>query len=308
MKRDLLDLSSYSREEITTILDLAVSLKKNPATYAAALKDKTLLMIFEKPSLRTRVSFEVGMTQLGGHAIYYDLSTSPMGKKESVADTAKTASRYVDVIMARLFSHEQCQELARYASVPVINALTNFSHPCQILADLMTIHEKKGRLEGLKLIYYGDSNNNVTHSLLFGCAIMGINIAVACPLGQEYEPLPEVVAKARSLAHTSTITITHNAQEAVRDADIVYTDSWMSYHIPPEQKEARIQLFLPYQVNASLMALAKPDAVFMNCLPAMRGMEQTAGVIDGPQSIVFDQAENRLHAQKALLLWLLNAY
>ena len=308
MKKDLLDLSTLSREEIVSILDLADNIKKNPKNYSNKLLGKTLLMIFEKPSLRTRVSFEVGMTQLGGHAIYYNIATSPLGKKESVSDTAKTASRYVDIIMARLFSHQQLKEIAQSATVPVINALTDYSHPCQILADLQTIREKKGKLEGMKLAYLGDGNNNVTHSLLFGCAIMGINIYVGCPAGDEYKPLKEVVGKAKELAKKSNakIIITQNGEAAAKDADIIYTDSWMSYHIPENLKEERVKLFTPFQVNKKLISHAKKDAIFMNCLPAIRGMEQTTDVIDGPQSIVFDQAENRLHVQKALMLKLLN--
>ncbi len=307
MQKDFLDLTCLAKEELISILDLAERIKKNPQNYAPALKGKTLLMIFEKPSLRTRLSFEAGMTQMGGHAIYYDLANSPMGKKESIADTAKTASRYVDVIMARLFLHQHIIELAENSSVPVINALTNFSHPCQILADLQTIRGKKGKLQGLKLAYLGDSNNNVTHSLLHGCALTGMDIAVGCPEGNEYEPQKEVMEVALKLAAKSgaRITLTHDAKVAVSEADVIYTDSWMSYHIPAEQKENRIKIFQPYQVNKELMSWAKKDAIFMNCLPAMRGMEQTAEVIDGPQSVVFDQAENRLHTQKALLLKLL---
>ncbi len=307
MKKDLLDLNSLSKEEIISLLDLADDIKKNPKNYSNKLQGKTLLMIFEKPSLRTRVSFEVGMTQLGGHAIYFNIMTSPMGQKESISDTAKTASRYADIIIARLFSHEHIEELAKNAAVPVINALTNFSHPCQILADLQTIKEKKGTLKGLKLAYLGDSNNNVTHSLLFGCAIVGIDISVGCPRGGSYEPLKEVVEKAKKIAEISgsKILITYDAKEAVKDADIVYTDSWMPYHIQDSLKEERVKAFQPYQVNQELMNFAKPDAIFMNCLPAIRGMEQTSDVIDGPQSVVFDQAENRLHVQKALILKLL---
>lgn len=306
MKKDLIDISGFSKEEIENLVASAMHIKANPENYHDGLKGKTLLMIFEKPSLRTRVSFETGMTQLGGHAIYYDLSTSPMGKKESVADTAKTASRYVNVIMARLYSHRQIQELAQNSSVPVINGLTRFSHPCQILADFQTIYEKKGTFSGLKLAYLGDSNNNVTHSLLEGCAIVGIDITVGCPAGVDYEPDPRAVKFAQDASKTSgaKITITHNAEEAAADADIVYTDSWMSYHVPLEAESERVKIFMPYQVSSALMRRAKPDALFMNCLPAIRGMEQAADVIDGPQSIVFDQAENRLHMQKAILLML----
>ncbi len=305
--KNLLDLTEFNEADILALLTLAGDVKKHPVSYQSVLSRKTLLMIFEKPSLRTRVSFEVGMTQMGGHAIYYDLSTSPMGKKESIADTAKTASRYVDVIMARLFSHEHIIELAEHATVPVINALTNFSHPCQILADLQTIQEKKGKIKGLKLAYLGDGNNNVTHSLLIGCSLVGMHISVGCPHRKEYEPQESVVQQARQYGKLSgsTVTITDIAETAIADADIVYTDSWMSYHIPKEQEQERVQTFMPYQVNKELMKYAKKDALFMNCLPAQRGMEQTADVIDGTQSIIFDQAENRLHIQKALLLKLL---
>ena len=308
MKRDLIDLTELTKKEIISILDLADKIKKKPRGYSRKMENKTLLMIFDKPSLRTRVSFEAGMTQMSGHAIYYNVSDSPLGKKETMSDTARTASRYVDLIMARIGSHDDLIDLAKNSSVPVINAMTNFAHPCQILADLQTIGEKKGSFEGLKLAYLGDSNNNVTHSLIFGCAIMGINISVGCPNGKEYEPLQIVTEKAKLLAKKSgaNLKIFHNAEEAVKGADIIYTDSWMSYHIPENKKEERINLFKPYQINKKLMNFAKPDVIFMNCLPAMRGMEQTAEVIDGPQSVVFDQAENRLHTEKALMLKLLN--
>jgi ornithine carbamoyltransferase len=307
MVRHLTSLYDFTPEELEKIIDLAIDVKNNPEKYATALKDKTLLMIFEKPSLRTRVSFEVGMTQLGGHGIFYSIVDSPMGKKESIEDTVKTSSRFVDIIMARLFEHEHIMKMAEHSDVPVINALTNFSHPCQIACDLQTIKEKKGKLKGLKLAYLGDSNNNVTHSLLYGCSMVGMDIAVASPEGMDYEPQKKVVEKAKEYAskHGSKILITNNAIEAVKDADVIYTDSWMSYHIPKEKEAERVQLFKPYQVNEELMKHAKQDAVFMNCLPAMRGYEQTAEVIDGKQSIVFDQAENRLHVQKAIMLFLL---
>lgn len=302
--KHLLDLSTLEASEILSLVDLANNVKNNSSKFASSLKDRTLLMIFAKPSLRTRVSFEVGMTQLGGHAIYYDISTSPMGKKESIDDTAKTVSRYCDIIMARLFEHKDIVELAQNSSIPVINALTNYTHPCQILSDFQTIKEKKG-LDNLKLSYLGDANNNVTHSLLFGCSILGIDISIGCPQGEEFEPQAKVLTKSKKFASNSEIVITHSAQEAVKDTDIVYTDSWMSYHIPEEEKNKRMKIFMPYQVNSKLISHAKPDAIFMNCLPALRGMEQTSEVIDGPQSVVFDQAENRLHMQKALILRLL---
>ena len=308
MVRHLLTLTDLTKDEILEIIEEAKNIKKNPGNYLDSMKDKTLLMIFAKPSLRTRISFEVGMTQMGGHGIYYDISTSPMGKKESIADTARTSSRYVNLVMARLFEHKDIEEYAKNSSVSVINALTNFSHPCQIIADLMTINEKKGDLKGLKLAYLGDSNNNVTHSLILGCTKVGMNISIASPEGKEFEPQESIIEEGKKNAEETEceLILTNNPEEAVKDADVVYTDSWMSYHIPKEKEAERIEIFKQYQVNSELMKKAKPDAIFMNCLPAMRGYEQTEEVIDGPQSVVFDEAENRLHAQKALMLFLLN--
>lgn len=306
--RHLLTLEDWTPEQITEAVTLARTLKANPNPYADALRRKTLCMIFQKPSLRTRLSFEAGMNQMGGHAIYYDTSTSPFGAgKESIADTVRTMCRYVDIIMARIFKHEDLLEMARYSTVPIINALTNFSHPGQILADLQTIAEHKGRLAGLKLAYLGDSFNNVTHSLLFACPKMGLHLSIGCPAGKEYEPASPALAAAQTDAAKNGVRfeVTHDAATAVRDADVVYTDSWMSYHIPKDKAGERMEIFGPYQVTAPLMKQAKPDAIFLNCLPAMRGLEQTAEVIDGPQSVVFDQAENRMHMHKALLLILL---
>ncbi len=303
----LMALSDWSSEKVLQVLDLADDMKANPEKYAGAMKQKTLLMIFEKPSLRTRLSFEAGMTQMGGHAIYYHTGNSPMGNgKETISDSMQTASRFVDVIMARLFKHSDCVEMAEFATVPVINALTDYSHPCQILADLQTIREKKGKLKGLKLAFLGDGFNNVTHSLMFGCAKVGIDIAVASPAGAEYSPDEKVFELATQIAaeNGSTVTVTTDPIEAIKDADVVYVDSWMSYHIPKDQEAERVALFMPYQINSEKMAHAKPDAIFMNCLPAARGYEQTAEVIDGPQSVVFDEAENRMHAQKAVVLTL----
>lgn len=306
----LITLKDWSPEQIREVLTLAKDVKANPEKYERAMQRKTLLMIFEKPSLRTRLSFEAGMTQMGGHAIYYHTGNSPMGSgKETISDSIKTASRFVDVIMARLFKHTDLQEMAEHATVPVINALTDDSHPCQILADLQAIEEKKGTLTGLKLAYLGDGFNNVTHSLMFGGTKMGMHVSVGSPAGADYSPRVDVVAACEKFAAASggSVTVTDDPIAAIKEADVVYTDSWMSYHIPKDQEEARINKFMPYQVNAALMAHAKPDAVFMNCLPAIRGCEQTAEVIDGPQSIVFDEAENRLHAQKAVILTLCNA-
>ena len=306
--RHLLTLADWTADQIAEVIALARTIKAHPSDYADSLKRKTLCMFFEKPSLRTRLSFEAGMNQMGGHAIYYDTSTSPFGSgKESIADMVRTTCRYVDIIMARLFKHEDLLEMARHTTVPIINALTNFSHPGQILADLQTVEEHLGKLAGLKLAYLGDSFNNVTHSLLLACPKMGIHLAVACPAGPDYEPAASVRAAAEADAARTGARFEwgHDARAAVREADVVYTDSWMSYHIPKDKAGERMKIFAPYQVTGELMKLAKPTAIFMNCLPAQRGMEQTAEVIDGPQSVVFDQAENRMHMHKALMLLLL---
>jgi ornithine carbamoyltransferase len=308
--RHLISLRDGPADLMRRVLDLSVTVKKDPVSYERAMRRRTLFMVFEKPSLRTRVSFEVGMVQMGGHAIYYDLTTSPLGAgKEDIHDTIKTVSRYGDLIMARLFEHAKLEEIARYAEVPVINGLTDHEHPCQILSDLFTVNEHKGTLRGLKLAYFGDGHNNVTHSLMYGGAQMGLRIAVACPPGESYAPDPEVVAGASALARQTgaELVVTHDPAEAAAEADVVYTDSWMSYHIPKQMQAARVKALTPYQVNAALLKMARPDAIFMNCLPALRGYEQTAEVIDGPQSVVFDQAENRLHVQKALMILLIES-
>lgn len=303
--RHFLSIADMSRAELLFLLRKAIDIKKNPKKYFSSMNGRTLFMLFEAPSLRTRVSFEAGMTQMGGHAIYYDIAQSTLGKKESIKDFARTVGRYCDIVMARLYEHRQIEEMADHAGVPVINAMSNAEHPCQVLADLMTIHEKKG-LAG-KLAYLGDGLNNVTHSLLLGCALAGMNIAVASPSGKEYEPDRKVVSEARKLAAKSgsRVMLTNDPKLAVESADVVYTDSWMSYHVPPEQEKERARIFAPYKVNVPLMRHAKKSAIFMHCLPAKRGHEVTDDVMDGPGSAVFDQAENRLHAQKALMLRLL---
>ncbi len=306
--RHLLSLADCSRGEIEEAIDCAITIKRQPDVYAQALSGRILLMIFEKPSLRTRISFEAAMLQMGGHGVYYDLGSSPWGVgKETTADTARTASRYVHAIMARLSSRRHMQELAQYASVPVINGLTDFEHPCQALGDLLTIRELKQTLQGVKVAYVGDARNNVTHSLLDGCAKVGVSIRVGCPKEERYQPAPEVLARARRCAQVSdaAVEVVHDARGAVAGADVVYTDTWMSYHIPPEQCEPRLKELAPFRVTPDLMAHAKDDAHFMHCLPAQRGVEVTADVIDGPQSVVFHQAENRLHIEKAILLLLL---
>lgn len=298
----LLSLAHLDSENILELISRASKVKNNPEKYGDALKNKTMLMIFEKPSLRTRVSFEAAMTQLGGHAIYLDAKDSPLGEKESIADTAKVSSRYCDIIMARLYRQEDIEELASNSNVPVINGLTDTFHPCQILSDIFTINEKKGRLKGLKLSYVGDGNNNITHELLLGCSAAGIDVSIGCPKTMMPQKWIVGIALKKAKASGSKITITNNPKEAVKNADIVYTDTWMSYHIPRQEKAKRMKILKPFQVSMQLMKEANKDAVFMHCLPAIRGNEQTADVIDGKKSIVFDQAENRLHMQKAIIL------
>jgi len=299
--RDLIEIGILSAPEIETIFDLASKIKSDADTARCwpVLAVKTMAMIFEKPSLRTRVSFEVGMTQLGGHAIYLAPSDIQLGRRETIADAARTLDRMCDIIMARTFAHETVTELAEHSRVPVINGLSDLEHPCQALADFLTIREKKGDLRKLKLAFVGDGNN-VAHSLMLVASKVGTDFAIACPQG--YDPLEKVVHAARSFARESgaSIDIVRDPHEAAKDADVVYTDVWASMGQEDEAEE-RARVFAPYQVNAELMKRAKPDAIFMHCLPAHRGSEVTDEVIDSPQSVVFDQAENRLHAQKAIM-------
>ena len=301
--KDLISLHDLSSEEMEEILDLADTVKGNPAHYATALQGQTLAMIFEKPSLRTRVTFEAGMTQLGGHAIYLAPSDAQIGKRESVPDVARNLERWVDGIMARTFAHQTVVDLARYASIPVINGLSDHSHPVQGLADYMTLREVKGELPGKTLAYVGDGNN-VAHSLLFGGAKLGVHVRIATPAG--YAPDPDVVRKAREDAEKrgSTIEILTDPREAVKGADAVYTDVWASMGQESEAAERR-EIFRHYQVNTGLMTLASEEAVFMHCLPAHRGEEVTDMVADSPASVIFQQAENRLHAQKAVMVLLM---
>lgn len=307
MVKHLLSLADYEPEEVNKIINKAIEIKKSPEKFNSILKNKTLLMIFEKPSLRTRVSFETAMTQMGGHAIFYDVSTSPMGKKETLSDTAKTASRYVDIIMARLLKFKDLKEMADNSVVPVIDALSELNHPCQILGDLQTILEKKGKLKGLTLAYVGDCENNVTYSLLHGCALVGMNIKLGFP--ENMKPKQEIVEEAEKIAGKtgSKIELFNDPIGTVKDADIVVTDSWMSYHISPEKEKERIKLLEPFKVTSDLMKNAKNDAIFMHCLPANRDQEVSADVIDGLQSVVFDEAENRLHIQKSIILFLMES-
>ena len=305
MKTDLLVLADLTPQALSDLLALARRLK---AEWAAGgnepiLGGRTLAMIFQKPSLRTRVSFEMGMRHLGGHAIYLGPDEISLGKRESVADVARVLSRYVDGIMARVHAHDHVVQLARWASIPVINGLSDYNHPCQGLTDLLTIQEKLGRLAGVRLAYVGDGNNVLT-SLLFGGALTGMEVVAATPAG--YAPSKTVLAKALNIATQTgaTLRVTADPTEAVAGADVVYTDTWTSMGQEAEA-EARRQAFAGFQVNVALLAGATPDVGVMHCLPAHRGVEITDEVADGPHSWLFDQAENRLHAQKAVLVELL---
>jgi ornithine carbamoyltransferase len=299
--RDFLDLEDFTTEELQYLLDYAIELKRKQKAGEVyqPLKGKTLGMIFEKSSTRTRVSFEVGMYQLGGHPLFLSRNDLQIGRGEPIADTAQVLSRYVDGIMIRTFAHTTLTDLAKYASVPVINALTDWSHPCQAMADYQTVLEQKGKLAGLKVAFIGDGNN-MAHSLMMGAAKFGMHFAIAAPEG--YLPDAEMTARSMTVAASTggSVLVTGDTREAIADADIVYTDVWASMGFEEEQK-IREKAFAEYQVNEELVQYAKPDYMFLHCLPAHRGEEVSAGVIDGPNSQIFDEAENRLHAQKAIM-------
>jgi ornithine carbamoyltransferase len=298
--RDFIDLSDFERQELRLIMDTAYDLKRKlkRGKPHELLKGKSLAMIFMKSSTRTRVSFEVGMTQLGGHALYLEQSGMQLARGETIGDTARVLSRYCDVIMARVFAHSDIIELAKYASVPVINGLTDTSHPCQTMADLMTIEEHKGKLEGLKIAYVGDSNN-VSNSIMEGCTIMGMNVAIGSPKG--YTPIKEILKKATELSqrYGTTLEVKSDPLKAVENADVIYTDTFFS--MGQERTKEKEMALMPFQVNDTLVNAAKKDVIVMHCLPAHRDEEISSEVIDGTHSVVFDQAENRLHAQKAIL-------
>lgn len=299
----LLTLADYSPEVIKGLVEKAYIMKNTDHLEEAPLKGKILGMIFEKSSTRTRVSFEAGMLQLGGHALYLNSQDMQLGRGETIADTAKVLSNYVDAIMIRTFSHDIIEELAEHATIPVINGLTDLYHPCQALADLLTIKEIKGTIEGIKCVYVGDGNN-VAHSLMIAAAKVGMDMTIACPKG--YEPDESVVKMAKGFAAESgaAIVVEHDVNKAVKGADVIYTDVWTSMG-QEEENEWRLQAFKDYQVNAALVQQANSDYLFLHCLPAHRGEEVSAEVIDGDHSAVFQQAGNRLHAQKALLSELL---
>lgn len=303
--KHFISIHDITRDEFSQLLDLSLKLKKETKAGIShpILQGKSLGMIFTKSSTRTRISFEVGMYQLGGHPLFLNANDLQLGRGESIYDTANVMSRFVDGIMIRTYAHQDVLDLAEYGSVPVINALTDYLHPCQAMADLMTVYEHKGSLEGLKLAYVGDGNN-VAHSLLYACAKAGMDMAVATPEG--YGCAEEVVANAKEDAKASgaQILITNDPEEAVKHADVICTDTWVSMGQESEKVE-RVKIFRDYQVNAQLLGKAKEDSIFIHCLPAYRGYEVTADVIDGPRSVIFDEAENRLHAQKAILATLM---
>jgi len=295
--KDLISIADLSSKDIQGLIESAVELKGK--RIGTQLKGKTLAMIFEKPSLRTRVSFDVGMYELGGHSIYLSPAEIGLRKRESVEDVAAVLSRYVDGIMARTFAHDSVVQLAKHATVPVINGLSDEEHPCQILADLQTIYEKKGTLKGINVAYIGDANN-CANSLLLACAIMGMEFWIACPAG--YSPSDAILVKARG--NKGQVMITDDPKIAVQDADVIYTDVWTSMGQEDESAKRR-KAFAGYQVNSKLISAAKKDVIFMHPLPAHYGEEIAAGMLRKPQSVVFDQAENRLHMQKAILVKLM---
>ncbi len=296
MKRDFITMFDLSDKEVSEIFNLTKKLKEShkKGIEHKILKDKTLAMVFEKPSLRTRVTFETGMTHLGGHAIYLAPADIQLGKRESVADAARNLSRWVDIIMARVFAHKTVEDLAKSASIPVINGLSDLEHPCQIMGDLFTVIEKKGALENITIAYVGDGNN-VCNSLISASIILGFKLNIATP--SAYRPNHEYTAKAKNT------DLTEDPKEAIADADIIYTDVWTSMGQESEAAK-RKEIFFPFQINQGLLEHANKDYLVMHCLPAHRGEEITDEVIDGPHSIVLDQAENRLHAQKGIMVWL----
>ncbi len=306
MKRDFLAIADYTPEALQQMLDLARDLKREwkASGNAPILKGKTLAMIFQKPSLRTRVSFDMAMRHLGGDALYLSPQEIGLGKRESIADVARVISGYVDAVMARVFDHEHVVELARWASVPVINGLSDYNHPCQAMADALTIIEEFGTMQGINVTYVGDGNN-VALSLMHICAKLGANFTIACPEG--YDLPEEAVAQAREFAAASgaALAFLRDPHQAVREADVIYTDTWVSMG-QEEEARRRERVFPPYQVNAQLVSEAREHVIVMHCLPAHRGQEITDEVADGPHSRLFPQAHNRLHAQKAVLVELLS--
>ena len=305
MKKDFLSITDLTIQELEHVLILAKELKtelKQNGFHEPLLKNKTLAMIFEKPSLRTRLSFEIAIKQLGGHAVFLGPTEIGLGTREPISDVAKVTSSMADILMARTFTHNSVLELAKYSKVPVINGLSDIEHPCQTLADLLTIWEYKKKLKGIKLVFIGDGNNNVTHSLCLASAMLGMHFVCSSPT--EYKMNKLIVLKAKKIAKKTGAIIEEikNPLIAAKNADVMYTDTWVSMG-QEQEKEKRLQVFKPFQVTLQIMKLAKKDALFMHDMPAYRGLEVVKEVIDGKQSVIFNQAENRLHAQKALLVY-----
>jgi ornithine carbamoyltransferase len=303
MARNFLSIDDLTPEELLGLLDLSAQVKASPSRYTGRLSGHAVAMIFEKPSTRTRVSFEVGLASLGAHPLALSSAELQLGRGETIEDTGRVLSRYVDAVVLRTFGQERLEGLAKTARVPIVNALSDFEHPCQCLADLFTVKERKGQLAGLTLAYLGDGNN-VAHSLLIGGAKVGMTVRVATPLG--YEPIPQVVQRAQEIGEETGggASVTNDPAEATKGADVLYTDVWASMGQEGEAAERRL-VFQAFQLNQEAVDGAAEDVIVMHCLPAHRGQEITDEVIDGPHSVVWDQAENRLHTQKALLLWLL---
>ena len=303
MPKDFLSIDDLTRQDLEHILELAQKVKQSPSDQASALAGAAVALIFEKPSTRTRVSFEVAVSSLGGHPLALSSSELQLGRGETIEDTGRVLSRYVDAIVLRTFGQERLEALASSASVPVINALSDYEHPCQILADLLTVVEKKGDVRGRTLTYLGDGNN-VAHSLLLGGALLGMRVRIATPAG--FEPIPQVVERATELAEElgGAVEVTNDPRGAAEGADVLYTDVWASMGQEREHDE-RVLVFTPFRLDGAAVERAADDTIVLHCLPAHRGEEITDEVIDGPHSVVWDQAENRLHTQKALLLWLL---
>jgi ornithine carbamoyltransferase len=301
--KDFLSLKEAGAADITALFRLAERMKKGPEAFYAKLRGRSLAILFQKPSIRTRVSFQVGMSELGGSTVYMDPQEMPLGERESIKDVARVLSRYCDVIVARTYTHHDVEELARHATVPVINGLSDQYHPCQTLADLFTIREKFRRIEGMNIAYIGDGNN-VLNSLLYGAAKTGANLAIATPRG--YEPGEEILRDIKAICKEtgSKISLSNNPFTAIKNAHAIYTDVWVSMG-QEKQRDQRLRDFQPFQVNGAILGKAPKDAIVMHCLPAHRGEEITDEVIESPRSAIFDQAENRLHTQKALLYLLL---
>ena len=301
--KHLLSDFDLSRDEVHEILKLSERIKRNPEKYGDSLEGKTLVMLFELASLRTRISFEAGMNRLGGHAIFYSIEGGGFTRSETLDDGVKNLNKYVDCIMARVLKQEAIERIGAAATIPVINGMTEVYHPCQNFADLLTIKEKKGGPEGLKIAYVGDGGCNTANSTMIGCSSVGMDVTVVCPDYPKYSPSPEIISKIGE--HSGgEITVSHDPAKGVAGADVIYTDVWVSAGMEEEKKQ-RMEAFPPFQVNSKLVSGAKPDCIVMHCLPAHRGYEITSEVMDSANSVVFDQAGNRMHAQNGLLFWLL---